>query len=135
MNASNHQNLGLPSLSARIERGDVFSTDCPSREILTHLTSRWAVLLLATLLNGTHRFSELRRKVGGISEKMLAQTLQTLEHDGFVERISYPVVPPHVEYRLTPLGVEAGRQVESLVGWIETRLPSILAARPNRSAP
>ena len=135
MNASNHQNLGLPSLSARIERGDVFSTDCPSREILTHLTSRWAVLLLATLLNGTHRFSELRRKVGGISEKMLAQTLQTLEHDGFVERMSYPVVPPHVEYRLTPLGVEAGRQVESLVGWIETRLPSILAARPNRSAP
>lgn len=135
MNASNHQNLGLPSLSARIERGDVFSTDCPSREILTHLTSRWAVLLLATLLNGTHRFSELRRKVGGISEKMLAQTLQTLEHDGFVERISYPVVPPHVEYRLTPLGVEAGCQVESLVGWIETRLPSILAARPNRSAP
>ncbi|MGL4409391.1 MAG: winged helix-turn-helix transcriptional regulator [Zoogloea sp.] len=135
MNASNHQNLGVPSLSARIERGDVFSTDCPSREILTHLTSRWAVLLLATLLNGTHRFSELRRKVGGISEKMLAQTLQTLEHDGFVERISYPVVPPHVEYRLTPLGVEAGRQVESLVGWIETRLPSILAARPNRSAP
>ncbi len=135
MNASNHQNLGLPSLSARIERGDVFSTDCPSREILTHLTSRWAVLLLATLLNGTHRFSELRRKVGGISEKMLAQTLQTLEHDGFVERISYPVVPPHVEYRLTPLGVEAGRQVESLVGWIETRLPSILAARPNPSAP
>ena len=135
MNASNHQNLGLPSLSARIERGDVFSTDCPSREILTHITSRWAVLLLATLLNGTHRFSELRRKVGGISEKMLAQTLQTLEHDGFVERISYPVVPPHVEYRLTPLGVEAGRQVESLVGWIETRLPSILAARPNRSAP
>ncbi|MCE1184573.1 MAG: helix-turn-helix transcriptional regulator [Rhodocyclales bacterium] len=127
--------MGLPSLSARIERGDVFSTDCPSREILTHLTSRWAVLLLATLLNGTHRFSELRRKVGGISEKMLAQTLQTLEHDGFVERISYPVVPPHVEYRLTPLGVEAGRQVESLVGWIETRLPSILAARPNRSAP
>ncbi len=130
MNASNHENLAVPSLSARIERGDVFSSNCPSREILTHITSRWAVLLLAALLNGTQRFSELRRKVGGISEKMLAQTLQTLEHDGFVERISYPVVPPHVEYRLTPLGMEAGRQLESLVGWIETRLPSILAARP-----
>jgi DNA-binding HxlR family transcriptional regulator len=81
------------------------------------------------LLSGTHRFSDLRRKVNGISEKMLAQTLQWLESDGFVERISYPVVPPHVEYRLTPLGQEIGKKVESLADWIETNLPEILAAK------
>jgi len=60
---------------------------------------------------------------------MLAQTLQWLEGDGFVERISYPVVPPHVEYTLTPLGQEIGRKVESLADWIETNLPTILAAK------
>ena len=68
--------------------------DCPSRAILDHVTSRWGVLLLAELLDGTHRFSELRRAVGGISEKMLAQTLQTLERDGFVHRHAHPVIPP-----------------------------------------
>jgi DNA-binding HxlR family transcriptional regulator len=66
-------------------------------------------LLLVALLSGTQRFSDLRRKVNGISEKMLAQTLQWLESDGFVERISYPVVPPHVEYTLTQSGTEIAK--------------------------
>ena len=117
------------SIASRLMRGDVFADQCPSRAILTHVTSRWGVLLLVALLGGTHRFSELRRKVNGISEKMLAQTLQLLESDGFVERISYPVVPPHVEYNLTPLGQEIGKRVEGLADWIELHLPEILAAQ------
>jgi len=117
------------SLADLLARGDLFAEKCPSRDVLKHVTSRWGVLLLVALLAGTHRFSDLRRKVNGISEKMLAQTLQWLEGDGFVERISYPVVPPHVEYTLTPLGQEIGKKVESLADWIETNLPAILAAK------
>ena len=117
------------SIADLLARGDLFAEKCPSRDVLKHVTSRWGVLLLVALLAGTHRFSDLRRKVNGISEKMLAQTLQWLEGDGFVERISYPVVPPHVEYTLTPLGQEIGRKVESLADWIETNLPTILAAK------
>jgi DNA-binding HxlR family transcriptional regulator len=109
-----------------IRRGEVFSTACPSREILNHVTSRWGVLVLVALMEGTHRFSELRRKIGGVSEKMLAQTLQQLEQDGFVDRVAYPVVPPHVEYSLTTLGMQIGAQVDSLVDWIETNLPKIM---------
>ena len=117
------------SLADLLARGDLFAEKCPSRDVLKHVTSRWGVLLLVALLAGTHRFSDLRRKVNGISEKMLAQTLQWLEGDGFVQRISYPVVPPHVEYTLTPLGQEIGKKVESLADWIETNLPAILAAK------
>ena len=117
------------SLADLLERGDLFAEKCPSREVLKHVTSRWCVLLLVALLAGTHRFSDLRRKIGGVSEKMLAQTLQWLEADGFVLRVSYPVVPPHVEYSLTPLGQEIGKKVESLADWIETNLPAILAAK------
>ncbi|MGX8883814.1 winged helix-turn-helix transcriptional regulator [Methylovorus sp. SPW-M1] len=117
------------SLAALMERGNVFAAQCPSREVLKHVTSRWGVLVLVALLGGTHRFSDLRRKIGGVSERMLAQTLQWLEQDGFVLRTSYPVVPPHVEYSLTPLGQEVGLRVEALADWIQEKLPNILAAQ------
>ncbi|AMO96678.1 putative transcriptional regulator [Collimonas fungivorans] len=107
----------------------MFTGKCPSREVLTHVTSRWGVLILVALLGGTYRFSDLRRKVNGVSERMLAQTLQWLEADGFVLRKSYPVVPPHVEYSLTPLGLEVGNKVEALADWIEESLPQIMEAR------
>jgi len=126
------ENATQPALADLMRRGELFSEKCPSREVLKHVTSRWGVLLLVALLSGTHRFSDLRRKVNGISEKMLAQTLQWLEGDGFVERISYPVVPPHVEYRLTPLGEEIGERVEALADWIEVKLPEILAAQKEK---
>jgi DNA-binding HxlR family transcriptional regulator len=112
-----------------IVRADLFSEYCPSREVLKHVTSRWGVLLLVALMDGTHRFGELRRKVGGISEKMLAQTLQWLEQDGFVQRIAHPVVPPHVEYRLTPLGEQIGHMLGDLAAWIEGNMDGILAAQ------
>ncbi len=122
------------NLSARMRRGDLFATACPSRDVLKHVTSRWGVLVLVALMEGTHRFSDLRRKVGGVSEKMLAQTLQYLEKDGFINRVSHPVVPPHVEYSLTPLGAEIGKQVGSLADWIEINLPKIMKAQQKRLA-
>lgn len=91
-------------LSERLMRGDVLSPDCPSREVLRHLTSRWGVLALIALDAGPLRFSGLRRRIGGVSERMLAQTLQALEADGMVARRAFPVVPPHVEYSLTRWG-------------------------------
>ena len=106
-------------VAKRIERGDVFHPDCPSREMMKHVTSSWGVLVLIALQDGTHRFSELRRKVAGVSERMLAQTLQWLEGDGLVERRSFPVVPPHVEYTLTSKGEEAAALVANLADWIE----------------
>lgn len=115
-------------LAARMDRGDVFEPRCPSREVLKHVTSTWGVLVLIALRSGTLRFSELRRKAAGVSERMLAQTLQQLEGDGLVLRRSYPVVPPHVEYSLTPFGQEAAGLVESLTDWIEARLPSLRRA-------
>lgn len=118
------------SLSEALQRGNLFAAQCPSREVLTHVTSRWGVLVLVALRGGTHRFSELRRKIGGVSEKMLAQTLQWLEGDGFVRRVAYPVVPPHVEYSLTPLGEEVAQHVQGLADWIEVKLPEILQNRP-----
>jgi DNA-binding HxlR family transcriptional regulator len=122
------------NLSTRMRRGDLFATQCPSRDVLKHVTSRWGVLVLVALMEGTHRFSELRRKVGGVSEKMLAQTLQYLEKDGFINRVSHPVVPPHVEYSLTPLGKEIGKQVGSLADWIEINMPKIAKAQQKRLA-
>ena len=116
-------------LSEQLNDGDLFAAACPSRDVLKHVTSRWGVLSLIALQTGTHRFSELRRKMGGVSEKMLAQTLQWLEADGFVVRYSYPVVPPHVEYTLTPLGAEVAEKVEALADWIEINLPKVMASR------
>ncbi len=116
-------------ISELMRRGELFAVACPSREILRHVTSRWGVLVLVALRSGTHRFAELRRKVNGVSEKMLAQTLQWLESDGFVKRVAYPVVPPHVEYSLTPLGEELAVRVEALADWIEENLPQIMQAR------
>ena len=116
-------------LSERLRRGNLLAVDCPSREVLKHVTSRWGVLVLMVLEGGTRRFSELRRAIGGVSERMLAQTLQWLEADGLVLREAKEVVPPHVEYSLTPLGREAAARVRGLADWIEVSLPRILAVR------
>jgi len=107
----------------------VVRTDCPQRLILEHVTSRWGTLVLIALLERSYRFSELRRQVGGVSEKMLAQTLQTLERDGFVLRDAKPVIPPRVDYTLTPLGKEAAIQVRTLAFWVESTVPTVLEAR------
>jgi|TARA_Y100001934_G_scaffold261930_1_gene335847 DNA-binding HxlR family transcriptional regulator len=118
-----------PKLSERFERGDLFAAPCPSRDVLNHVSSRWGVLVLIGLRTGTHRFSELRRKIDGVSEKMLAQTLQALVKDGFVSRVSHPVVPPFVEYSLTPMGEEVSEKVMALADWIEENFARVLEAR------
>lgn len=121
----------LPS-DTLFSRGDVMAAACPSREILNHLTNRWGVLVLIALQPGTQRFSQLKRCIGGVSERMLAQTLQLLENDGMLERRAYNVVPPHVEYTLTPLGCQAAAKVRDLVDWIEVNLPAITAHTSQR---
>ncbi|UOP10282.1 winged helix-turn-helix transcriptional regulator [Pseudomonas palleroniana] len=125
-----HEVIERPTTVAnQLREGRLFDTGCPLRIILQHVTSRWGVLVLVALIAGTHRFSDLRRKIGGVSEKMLAQTLQFLEHDGFVIRKSYPVVPPHVEYSLSPMGLEVAGHVEVLADWIEANLQKIMDER------
>src|SRR3954463_16420691 len=97
--------------------GGVLEANCPSRVVLDHVTSKWGVLVLVALDDRTLRWSELRRAVEGVSEKMLAQTLRTLEADGFVLRDAHPVIPPHVEYSLTPLGRELVALLMPLFTW------------------
>ncbi|MET7437508.1 winged helix-turn-helix transcriptional regulator [Streptomyces sp. NPDC004082] len=102
---------------------------CPYRLVLEHVTSRWGVLVLIALAERPYRFSELRRAIGRVSEKMLTQTLQTLERDGLVHRDAKPVIPPRVDYSLTALGREAAEQVAALAGWTERRMDAVLEAR------
>ncbi|HEX7890675.1 MAG TPA: helix-turn-helix domain-containing protein [Ramlibacter sp.] len=123
-----------PPRAKLLRKGNLLAEACPSREVLMHMTSRWGVLVLLVLEQGTHRFSELRRAIGGVSERMLAQTLQWLERDGLVDRVAYAVVPPHVEYSLSPLGTQAARRVRALADWIEDSLPSVLSERAKRAA-
>jgi len=99
---------------------------CPTRVILDHVTSKWGVLVLLALSDGTHRWGELRRAVDGISEKMLAQTLRILEADGLVNRDARPTIPPHVEYSLTPLGRDLVDRLLPLVEWIALNADGIL---------
>jgi len=108
--------------------GGVFPAGCPSRTVLDHVTSKWGVLVLLALTEGESlRWSELRRRAEGVSEKMLAQTLRTLEQDGFVNRVALPVVPPHVEYSLTERGHELGDLLTPLMGWIAAHAEEIVS--------
>ncbi len=119
------------SLSDRLQRGDVLAAACPSRAVLRSVTSQWGVLVLMVLRDGTHRFSALRRRIGGVSERMLAETLKRLEGHGLVRRVAFPVVPPQTEYSLTPLGTEAAERVAALADWVETALPRMLPTDRN----
>ncbi|MET0991629.1 MAG: helix-turn-helix domain-containing protein [Lacisediminihabitans sp.] len=105
----------------------VLPAACPSRTVLDHVTSKWGVLVLLALADGTHRWGELRRVVEGISEKMLAQTLRTLEKDGIVLRTAYPEIPPRVEYGLTDRGRALNEHLLPLMGWIDDNAAAIVA--------
>ncbi|AWZ08486.1 MULTISPECIES: helix-turn-helix domain-containing protein [unclassified Streptomyces] len=108
---------------------DVFARECPSRETLEHVTGRWGSLTVGALRRGPCRFNELRRRVDGISEKMLSQTLQALERDGLVHREAQPTNPPRVDYELTPLGAEIAERVDALIGLLEGSMPTVLSSR------
>ncbi|SDP04107.1 winged helix-turn-helix transcriptional regulator [Actinacidiphila guanduensis] len=117
-----------------VDAFDVFERDCPSRVTLEHVTGRWGALTLCALAEDTLRFNELRRRVDGVSEKMLSRTLQALERDGLVIREARPVQPPHVEYRLTAFGAQAAGRLRELIDLVEGRMPEVLAARESYDA-
>ena len=109
----------------------VFPAQCPSRTVLDHVTSKWGVLILVALAEGAPlRWSELRHRAQGVSEKMLAQTLRTLHQDGFLHRDARPEVPPHVEYSLTPRGEELAALLVPLMSWIAHHAEDILDREP-----
>ncbi|PXY37096.1 HxlR family transcriptional regulator [Prauserella coralliicola] len=108
---------------------DVFARACESRSVVEHVAGRWGILALAALHEGSFRFNALRRRVDGVSEKMLAQTLQALERDGFVHRDAQPSIPPRVEYSLTPLGRRTAEKLVDLITLVESSMPEVLGAR------
>jgi DNA-binding HxlR family transcriptional regulator len=103
--------------------------DCEVRQILDRIADKWSLLAIALLEGRTLRFTELQRRIDGISQRMLTVTLRQLERDGLVERTVYPVVPPRVEYSLTPLGSTLHSTIQSLVTWTEEHQAEIAAAR------
>ncbi|MHA5052789.1 winged helix-turn-helix transcriptional regulator [Streptomyces sp. SD15] len=113
---------------------DVFARGCPSRGTLEHVTGRWGSLTLGALHDGSFRFNELRRRVDGVSEKMLSQTLHALERDGLVHREAQPTNPPRVDYTLTPLGHEVAERLLSLIRFVEGRMDDVLEARARYDA-
>jgi DNA-binding HxlR family transcriptional regulator len=106
-------------------RGNVFSPLCPSRKILELIGSKWSMLLLSVLRAGPMRTGELRRRVGGISQKMLTQTLRDLERHGLIERIAHEEIPPRVEYRLSRLGRSLGDLVQGIEHWVADHYPRL----------
>lgn len=106
--------------------GGIFPAACPSRTVLDHVSSKWGVLILVALAQGPQRWSELRRRTEGISEKMLAQTLKTLEGDGFVHRDAQPIIPPRVDYSLTSRGLDLVALLIPLLEWINENAEDIV---------
>ncbi|MFE5894150.1 winged helix-turn-helix transcriptional regulator [Streptomyces sp. NPDC002285] len=117
------------AVSVTTSKYDIGEQMCPYRLVLEHVTSRWGVLVLIELMERPYRFSELRRAIGRVSEKMLTQTLQTLERDGLIHRDAQPVIPPRVDYSLTDLGREAAEQVRGLALWTKDRMEDVEKAR------
>ncbi len=110
-------------------RASVYSQQCPSRELLVRVADKWAAIVIVTLDERPYRFGELRRRVEGISQKMLTQTLRNLERDGLVNRKVFTTSPIQVEYSLTPLGRELTVVLQPLLAWAEAHVPDILAHR------
>ena len=103
--------------------------DCEVRQILDRIADKWSLFAIALLEERSMRFTELKRAIDGVSQRMLTVTLRQLERDGLVRRTVYPVVPPRVEYALTPLGATLHRTVQALVVWTEEHQGEIVAAR------
>lgn len=111
------------------QKCDVMNPDCPSRKVLDRIADKWTSLVIYALSEGTMRYGELQRRIGGVSQKMLTQTLRSLEKDGLVARKVYPVVPPMVEYSLTPLGRTLIEPLSAIRRWAEQHLTKLLENR------
>lgn len=123
--------MSLPEWTERI---DPCEAHCPSRDLLDLIGDRWSLLILLVVGQGVRRNGELKRRIGGISQKMLTQTLRALEANGLVARHDFATVPPHVEYELTPLGVSLGDALGPLFQWIEGSYPAVVQARTTFAA-
>jgi DNA-binding HxlR family transcriptional regulator len=128
----------LRSAGDRIKKGPMAKTaappsvlepQCPSRLVLDRIADKWTALVIQILAGGTMRYAELQRAIGGISQKMLTQTLRSLERDGLVQRTVHPVVPPKVEYSLTRLGRTLIEPLHALCRWSEKHLAELQANR------
>ena len=115
------ESSGLPA--------DVYSAKCPTRQVLDHIAGKWTVLVVDALLEGTMRYTDLSRRIEGVSQKMLTQTLRGLEADGFVTRTMHPTIPPRVDYNLTELGRSLSEPITALREWTETHINDIERAR------
>jgi DNA-binding HxlR family transcriptional regulator len=111
------------------DRPCVFNAKCGSQQVLDLIADRWTALVIYALAKGTQRYSELQRTIGGVSQKMLTQTLRNLERNGLVRRQVYPVVPPKVEYTLTPLGQTLIEPLRAVCKWAEEHLQDMEQAR------
>jgi DNA-binding HxlR family transcriptional regulator len=116
-------------MDGKMPPADVFNANCASRQVLELLAEKWALLVIDALGDGAKRTAELRQRVGGISEKMLIQTVRKLERNGFVTRKVFPQVPPRVEYRLSELGRSLVDTVAALDRWVEDHIAAVEQAR------
>src|SRR5213592_1335255 len=112
----------------------VLEPQCPSRFVLERIADKWTALVIQILARGTMRYAELQRAIGGISQKMLTQTLRSLERDGLVQRKVHPVVPPKVEYSLTKLGRTLIEPLHALCRWSEKHLHELRSKRARSKA-
>ncbi len=118
-----------PSLASADGRFNVMAQACPTRQVVTRIGDKWTLLVLYALGDGTRRFSQLRREIDGISQKMLTQTLRGLERDGLIDRYVHATVPPRVDYNLTPLGAGLAEAIAMVRVWAYTHMDDIDAAR------
>ncbi|CAN5282585.1 helix-turn-helix domain-containing protein [soil metagenome] len=110
-------------------RGDVYAQNCPTRVLLDRIADKWTVLLLGTLNGGPMRFNALKRRVEGVSQKMLSQTLRQMERDGMVTRTAEATVPVSVTYAVTPLGSTLVAALQPMIDWAETQMPVVERAQ------
>jgi DNA-binding HxlR family transcriptional regulator len=123
---ANSLDSGLPA--------DAFCAVCPTRQALDRIAGKWTVLIVDCLAAGPMRYGALRRRIDGVSQKMLTQTLRELEVDGFVTRVVFPTRPPQVEYFLTPLGHSLSKPIKAVREWAEAHINEILRSRRKRRA-
>ncbi|WP_131739728.1 winged helix-turn-helix transcriptional regulator [Actinomadura roseirufa] len=115
-------------------KGDAFDPDCPTRLILDRIGDKWSVLVVLGLTGGPRRFTELRGLIGGVTPKVLTQTLRAMERDGLLTRTIFAEVPPRVEYALTPLGASLRRPIEAIAAWAEENVEAVVSARDRHDA-
>jgi DNA-binding HxlR family transcriptional regulator len=111
------------------EAYDAFLDSCPARKLLIRISDKWVSLVLAALADGPRRYNDLSRKIAGVSQKMLTQTLRSLERDGLVSRTVTPAVPVRVDYALTPLGETLQSVMREIKSWAETHIDEVESAR------